>query len=52
MENADEKEPDKDDPLEGGEELDADGDGDKILEKEDDKAEGADENSEEEIYKR
>ena len=52
MENADEKEPDKDDPLEGGEELDADGDGDKILEKEDDKAEGADENSEEENIKK
>ena len=52
MENADEKEPDEDDPLEGGEELDVDGDGDKLLEEEDNNAEGADENSEAENIKK
>jgi len=49
MENQDEQEPaNKDDPLEGGDDLDADGDGDKMLEKEDEDGDGADENNEEE----
>ena len=52
MENQDEKESaNKDDPLEGGDKLDYEGDGDKVLEKEDDGAEGANENSEEENIK-
>ena len=49
IENQEEQEPaNKDDPLEGGEDLDADGDGDKMLEKEDEDGEGASENNEEE----
>lgn len=52
IENQDEKErTNKNEPLEGGEELDVDGDGDKVLEKEDEGAEGANENSEKENIK-
>ena len=52
IENQDEKErTNKNEPLEGGEELDFEGDGDKVLEQTDEGAEGADENSEEENIK-